>query len=594
MSIQVLSEDKPTSEELELNTKYIASIAHTYESKEEARRRETVLLQIDRLVKGWVRHEALKKGWREDAAKAAGGRIFTSGSYRMGVHGPGSDIDVAIIVPSFITQDDFFGSFYGILEKHKDVKELGKAPWAHVPLISLYFLGIELDLLFAPLNRTSIPNNVNIFDMDVVRGLDDTVARAVSGPAVAERMLKVVPNVRVFRECLRGIKLWASSRGLYGNKYAYPNGVALAVLVARVCQLYPNQCASTILLKFFTMYSTWFSPDVEVRRNNPIFLTPTLSVDDPDMQRISWDASIKPKQAQEIFPVITPALPYQNACFNVVKSTLRVICDEFARGATLLKHNPSDFSEVWAPTEFFVRYNHYMVVVVRAKGRDWYRRWSGTVEARIRMLLIALERNNPTLHCHLHPKTYEPPQPQDDATTTTTAEKQQQQADDANITYEGYVFVGLHSTVPKGTFDLSKASQEFMEDIRDRARRMALGVKMLDPQLKVMARKDIPTWAFDPTKAEALQAQLERVNAYQEADRAKKRGTTTTAMTTTVAAGESGAKRVAVEGEEGKPMPVVTTANEEGEEGTAAAAAPGGHEEQHVDAEDVLAMAFGA
>ena len=144
-----------------------------------------------------------------------------------------------------------------------------------------------MDFLFAPLPQNSVPNDTDIMGLAQMNGLEDTVAYTLAGPAVAFHMLKLVPNVKTFRECLRGIKYWAVKRGIYGNKFTYPGGVAVAVLVARVCQLHPKACASTLLTKFFTTYSIWFSTDTATRRNPPVFLTEILTVTDPEMAQKS-------------------------------------------------------------------------------------------------------------------------------------------------------------------------------------------------------------------------------------------------------------------------------------------------------------------
>jgi poly(A) polymerase len=48
-----------------------------------------VLGKLDRLVKDFVYRISLKKNLPEADAKEAGGKIFTFGSYRLGVHGTG-------------------------------------------------------------------------------------------------------------------------------------------------------------------------------------------------------------------------------------------------------------------------------------------------------------------------------------------------------------------------------------------------------------------------------------------------------------------------------------------------------------------------
>jgi hypothetical protein len=70
-----------------------------------------VLGRVAALVKKFVREVSISKGLSETAANAAGGKIFTSGSYRLGVHGPGSDIDTVCVVPKHVSRDDFFSVF---------------------------------------------------------------------------------------------------------------------------------------------------------------------------------------------------------------------------------------------------------------------------------------------------------------------------------------------------------------------------------------------------------------------------------------------------------------------------------------------------
>lgn len=46
---------------------------------------------------------ALKRGLNADAVESAGGELFTSGSYRLGVHEPGADIgELCFFVSHFL------------------------------------------------------------------------------------------------------------------------------------------------------------------------------------------------------------------------------------------------------------------------------------------------------------------------------------------------------------------------------------------------------------------------------------------------------------------------------------------------------------
>ena len=100
----------------------------------------------------------------------------------------------------------------------------------------------------------------------------------MSGSRVTDQILRLVPNVNVFRDALRCIKLWASrsylghvcpmsslmyfvaGRAIYSNVNGFLGGVAWAMLVARICQLYPNAVAGAIVSRFFIIMYQWCVP----------------------------------------------------------------------------------------------------------------------------------------------------------------------------------------------------------------------------------------------------------------------------------------------------------------------------------------------
>lgn len=83
-----------------------------------------MLGRVAALVKRFVRAVSISKGLSESAATAAGGKIFTFGSYRLGVHGPGSDIDTLCVVPKHVSREDFFDVFEPMLRETEGVTEV--------------------------------------------------------------------------------------------------------------------------------------------------------------------------------------------------------------------------------------------------------------------------------------------------------------------------------------------------------------------------------------------------------------------------------------------------------------------------------------
>jgi poly(A) polymerase len=85
--------------------------------------REAVLGHVSKLVKEFIYQACIRRNLSEAAARGAGGKIFTFGSYRLGVHGPGSDIDTLIVAPKHVDRQDFIEIFLNILQNDSWVTE---------------------------------------------------------------------------------------------------------------------------------------------------------------------------------------------------------------------------------------------------------------------------------------------------------------------------------------------------------------------------------------------------------------------------------------------------------------------------------------
>ncbi|ELW63351.1 Poly(A) polymerase gamma [Tupaia chinensis] len=200
-----------------------------------------------------------------------------------------------------------------------DVSESKAVEDAFVPVIKFEFDGIEIDLVFARLAIQTISDNLDLRDDSRLRSLDIRCIRSLNGCRVTDEILHLVPNKETFRLTLRAVKLWAKRRGIYSNMLGFLGGVSWAMLVARTCQLYPNAAASTLVHKFFLVFSKWEWP-------NPVLLK---QPEESNLNLPVWDPRVNPSDRYHLMPIITPAYPQQNSTYNVSTSTRTVMVEEF-------------------------------------------------------------------------------------------------------------------------------------------------------------------------------------------------------------------------------------------------------------------------
>ena len=85
---------------------------------------------------------------------------------------------------------------------------------------------------------------------------------SLNGCRVTEMILKLVPDLAHFRTTLIAVKHWARVNGIYANVLGFLGGVNWAILVARICQLYPCALPSALFCCFFRVFhqSKWPTP----------------------------------------------------------------------------------------------------------------------------------------------------------------------------------------------------------------------------------------------------------------------------------------------------------------------------------------------
>ncbi|KAL2356898.1 Poly(A) polymerase papa [Cryomyces antarcticus] len=383
----------PTEQDLALNDSLITELKdqNTFEGPDETERRANTLRILQRVTVEFVRFVGKKKGLATSVIDAAGGKVFTFGSYRLGVYGPGSDIDTLIVAPKHVSRDDFFENFPDLLAKASPpgaIEELTPVADAHVPIMKLEYSRISIDLIFARLAVSSVPVSLELTDKSLLRGLDETDLRSINGTRVTDEILQLVPQTKTFRHALRAVKLWAQRRAVYANVMGFPGGVAWAMLVARICQLYPQATGSVVLTKFFQLIASWPWP-------RPVMLK---NIEDGPLQVRIWNPAIYPGDKRHLMPIITPAYPSMCATHNITWSTKKIITRELERAGQIaneISAGKKQWKDLFHRHTFFSQgYKYYLSVIAASRTKEAQNIWSGFVQSRVRRLVAGIEQSD--------------------------------------------------------------------------------------------------------------------------------------------------------------------------------------------------------
>ncbi|XP_038116716.1 poly(A) polymerase type 3-like [Culex quinquefasciatus] len=268
------------------------------EDESELNHRMEILSKLNTLGKQWMRNVSISKNMPELLAEKLGGKIYTFGSYRLGVNHKGANIDALCVTPRNIERQDYFGSFFELLKKQPEVTGSRAVEEALVPVVKMNFDGIKIDLLFARLALKELPHNFDQRDDMLLKNLDPKLVRSLNGCRATDEILRLMPNIDNFR--------LAKKHGIYSNSLGYVGGVSWAMLMARTCQL-PNVVAATQVHKFFMVFSRWKWPQsVFLKRPDTVNLGFQV-----------WDPLVNVQDRFHLMPIITPAYPQQNSTFHV-------------------------------------------------------------------------------------------------------------------------------------------------------------------------------------------------------------------------------------------------------------------------------------
>ena len=212
------------------------------------------------------------------------------------------------------------------LRSKNEVTQILPVSEAKVPIIKIIYKDIPIDILVASVSFKSIDENFNLEDDNVLKNCCEKCILSLNGCRVTNAIFKSLPEGmdNDFRLTLRAIKLWAKKRGIYSNAMGYPGGVAWAILVAKVCQLYPKCKANILIRKFFEVYSEW-------DWKNPVQINEIKEEVGFNCPIAVWKKDNNSKEMVNHCPfyIITPAFPAQNTNAGTNQILKRVMIDEF-------------------------------------------------------------------------------------------------------------------------------------------------------------------------------------------------------------------------------------------------------------------------
>jgi len=155
-----------------------------FETKQELNYRMEVLERLNKLFKGWIKELSIQRNMPPSVAKTVGGRIYTFGSYHLGAHDKGADIDALCVAPRHIHREDYFSSFVDVLRRQLEITELHTVQNASVQLIKMNFDGIKINMTFARLELREVSESQSLSDSTLLKNLDQKCVLSLHGHRV--------------------------------------------------------------------------------------------------------------------------------------------------------------------------------------------------------------------------------------------------------------------------------------------------------------------------------------------------------------------------------------------------------------------------
>ncbi|PXF43472.1 Poly(A) polymerase [Gracilariopsis chorda] len=383
-------------------------------SAKERMQRTFIVNALNTIAEYWVRSVALKYHIPLPKRNEELSRVLPFGSHALGTDVPGSDVDVVVLTPSFISRNEnFFGTgdqraqqlvtkkpdstcMLEILREVRKVKHIVALRHAYAPVIRFLFHGVNVDMQCAPLAVHFLPFPMDVLNDSLLRYVDPGTNRSASGVRTDQIILRSLSDCNEFCTLLRTVKLWAKRRFIYSSIYGYLGGISWTLMTARTCRVYEGYSGIQLLALFFKTYSAWqWAPF-------PSWKPVRLTCERNEGIWTGWDSWIPPSTYyQNPMQIICPVFPYTNSSYNVCRSTHKVIMEELRRADDIMNQvtkacltTQEGLSELVELYPFHDSFQFYLIIEISARGVKEHREWQAFVESRVRRLIYELEQTS--------------------------------------------------------------------------------------------------------------------------------------------------------------------------------------------------------
>jgi len=369
-----------------------------FETQEGMKERADIVKSLDILAKQWIRTTGLEMGLNYTVVEENQGMVLTYGSCKLEAADKDADMDLICVAPSYISRENFFDGMYNKLMKHEHVKELRRLPDVFVPVIKFKFKETEVDFTFARLNRTVPEKEEKLMEELFTESLDDRCLRSLNGYRATCEILNLVPDVRVFQQSLRGIKLWGKMNGLYGNILGYLGGASWAILVARTCQEQAKKkdvehCPREVIFTFFQLFSSWKWPA-------PVYIRQVIH-----QPNSAWNPSINPADRDHAMPIITSSVPQMNSAVNINRPIQKYIQERMMdahQTCNQIQNGLVGWEALFKPYPFYQEHEDFIKITGECETDSCF--WFGCLESKFRYLKEKIESNSKIHSVRIWPK----------------------------------------------------------------------------------------------------------------------------------------------------------------------------------------------